>query len=154
MIQDLQQLVVSRRRLHQLEARLRRLRMEHQDPLDLEFYSEQTSTHAQRIRREIRDFLDSTQIQLAELAQLWGNRGSLHPSQESDVSLGEFLALARIANGLTQRQLADLVGCNQSHIARYERRDYSGYTVETIDRLLDALGITLQFQPTHRTQAA
>ncbi len=41
--------------------------------------------------------------------------------------------------GLTQKQLADLVGTKQSNIARLESADYTSYTRQTLEKIAKAL---------------
>lgn len=41
--------------------------------------------------------------------------------------------------GLTQKQLADLVGTKQSNIARLESADYTSYTRKTLEKIAKAL---------------
>ncbi len=41
--------------------------------------------------------------------------------------------------GLTQKQLADLVGTKQSNIARLESADYTSYTQKTLEKIAKAL---------------
>ena len=41
--------------------------------------------------------------------------------------------------GLTQTQLAKLVGTRQSNIARIESADYTGYTLKTLGKVTKAL---------------
>lgn len=41
--------------------------------------------------------------------------------------------------GLTQTQLAKLVGTRQSNIARIEAADYTGYTLKTLEKVTRAL---------------
>ena len=55
--------------------------------------------------------------------------------------LGRALAGARIALGLTQRELAKRLNVDESQISRDERNDYHGITVERASRILDAMGI-------------
>ncbi|MDQ2730267.1 MAG: helix-turn-helix domain-containing protein [Armatimonadota bacterium] len=54
--------------------------------------------------------------------------------------LGQLLISLRIANNLTQRELADRLGVNESAISRDERNEYHGLTMERAQRILDALG--------------
>jgi DNA-directed RNA polymerase specialized sigma subunit len=69
-------------------------------------------------------------------------RGDLqHISRLAD--LGRLLIAARIAAGLTQRQLADLLGVSEAQVSRDERNEYHGITVERAQRTLDALGATV-----------
>lgn len=57
--------------------------------------------------------------------------------------LGQMLIGLRIARGLTQRQLAELLGVHESQVSRDERNEYHGMTVERGSRILDALGVRL-----------
>jgi len=47
---------------------------------------------------------------------------------------------SRQAAGLSQKQLADLVGTHQSVIARLENADYDGHTLTMLNRIAAALG--------------
>jgi ribosome-binding protein aMBF1 (putative translation factor) len=51
---------------------------------------------------------------------------------------------ARTAAGLTQRQLADLVGTKQPDIARLEDADYQGHSLTMLHRIATALNQRLQ----------
>jgi ribosome-binding protein aMBF1 (putative translation factor) len=57
--------------------------------------------------------------------------------------LGRLLIALRIANGLSQRGLAERLGVNESAVSRDERSEYHGITVERAQRILDALGATV-----------
>ena len=46
---------------------------------------------------------------------------------------------ARTAAGMTQRQLADLIGTKQSVIARLEDADYEGHSLTMLSRIAEAL---------------
>lgn len=46
---------------------------------------------------------------------------------------------ARIKAGLTQQQLADLIGTKQSVIARLEDADYEGHSLSMLQRIAHAL---------------
>ena len=51
--------------------------------------------------------------------------------------------------GLTQAQLAKRIGTAQSTIARLEDTDYEGYSIQTLQRIADALKCRLivRFEP-------
>jgi transcriptional regulator with XRE-family HTH domain len=51
---------------------------------------------------------------------------------------------ARTAAGLTQQQLADLIGTRQSVIARLEDADYRGHSLTMLARIADALNRELE----------
>lgn len=61
-----------------------------------------------------------------------------------DISGGFAAALyqARIRNGITQQQLADLTGINQADISRFER-GFANPSWATMKRLADGLGMCL-----------
>ncbi len=55
-------------------------------------------------------------------------------------ALGRLLIALRIANGLTQRELARRLGVDEAQVSRDERNEYYGITLERAQRILDALG--------------
>ena len=59
---------------------------------------------------------------------------------------------ARAKAGLTQKQLAQLVGTTQPVIARLEDADYDGHSLSMLRRIADALGqkIEVRFLPKRR----
>lgn len=61
----------------------------------------------------------------------------------------------RIAAGLTQKQLARLVGTTQSVISRLEDADYDGHSLSMLQRIATALGqrITIDMAPQDRRSA-
>ena len=61
----------------------------------------------------------------------------------------------RIAAGLTQKQLAQLVGTTQSVISRLEDADYDGHSLSMLQRIAAALGqrITVDMAPQDRRSA-
>jgi DNA-binding XRE family transcriptional regulator len=54
--------------------------------------------------------------------------------------LGRLLIALRIANVLTQRELAQRLGVDEAQVSRDERNEYYGVTLERAQRVLDALG--------------
>jgi len=53
---------------------------------------------------------------------------------------------ARTKAGLSQRELAELVGSKQSVIARLEDADYDGHSLSMLQRIGDALGQRLELR--------
>ena len=51
------------------------------------------------------------------------------------------LAEARHAAGLTQAEMANRLGVNESRVARIEKRGYDACTLATLRRYVDALGV-------------
>jgi transcriptional regulator with XRE-family HTH domain len=54
------------------------------------------------------------------------------------------LIAARIAQGLSQRELAERLGVHETQVSRDERNEYHGITVERADRILEALGVEVR----------
>jgi ribosome-binding protein aMBF1 (putative translation factor) len=52
---------------------------------------------------------------------------------------GNLLIALRIAQGISQRELATRLGVHESQVSRDERNDYFGITVERAIKVLDAL---------------
>ena len=73
-----------------------------------------------------------------------------------NVEVAQLIYNARAAAGLTQVQLAEMVGTTQSVIARLEDADYDGHSLSMLRRIADALGqrIELRFRPKDGEQEA
>jgi ribosome-binding protein aMBF1 (putative translation factor) len=81
----------------------------------------------EQIKSEVRNYERLKRGEFDELHNLQG--------------LGHLLIGARIASGLSQRELADRLGVHESQVSRDERNDYSGVTVDRADRILQSLGV-------------
>lgn len=57
--------------------------------------------------------------------------------------LGHLLISLRIAQKITQRELAKRLGTHESQVSRDERNEYFGITLERANKVLDALGADL-----------
>jgi len=60
--------------------------------------------------------------------------------------LGHLLITSRIAQGLTQRELARRLGVHETQVSRDERNEYFGITLERAAKILDALSVRLRSQ--------
>jgi DNA-binding XRE family transcriptional regulator len=58
-------------------------------------------------------------------------------------AVGTLLIALRIANGLSQRELAEKIGVSEAQVSRDERNEYHGITVDRAQRVLDAMNETL-----------
>jgi hypothetical protein len=89
----------------------------------------------------------SFQAQLEEEVE-WYERARRREFKVShDVrDIGYMLIALRIANGLTQKELAGKLGVSEAMVSRDERNEYHGITVERAQRILDAMGETLRFE--------
>jgi ribosome-binding protein aMBF1 (putative translation factor) len=55
-----------------------------------------------------------------------------------------YLVAARIAQGISQRELAERLSVHESQISRDERNEYHGVTVERAQKVLEALKIEIR----------
>lgn len=53
--------------------------------------------------------------------------------------IGQALIALRIANGNSQKELADRLGVSEAQVSRDERNEYRGITVDRVQRILEAL---------------
>jgi DNA-binding XRE family transcriptional regulator len=58
--------------------------------------------------------------------------------------LGHLLIALRIAQGVSQRELAKRLDVHESQVSRDERNEYFGITLERAIRILDALNVRLR----------
>jgi DNA-binding Xre family transcriptional regulator len=58
-------------------------------------------------------------------------------------AVGTLLIALRIANGLSQRELAERLRVSEAQVSRDERNEYHGITVDRVQRVLDAMNETL-----------
>lgn len=82
--------------------------------------------------------------------ELWNDPGFIDASQKSkidfEVALISKMIEARENRGLSQRQLADMVGMKQPAIARLESMKATPQ-IDTLFKILDPLGYTIQIVP-------
>lgn len=60
--------------------------------------------------------------------------------------VGRLLIALRIAQGISQRELAERLEVHESTVSRDERNEYHGVTIERATRILSALGATIRSQ--------
>ena len=60
-----------------------------------------------------------------------------------DMWIATQIVVLRQQRGLTQAQLAELIGTKQSAIARLENCNYSAWNVQTLKKIAQALGVRL-----------
>lgn len=72
-------------------------------------------------------------------------QGELDKAEQAWDIAFQIIALREKA-GLTQKQLADLVGTKQSNISRLESADYTSYTLKTLDKITKALKARLEIR--------
>jgi len=96
--------------------------------------------------------LDDLERELIEYRSLQ-DRGVQSVEVVSLEDLSESLVRARIASGLTQKDLATQLGMKEQQIQRYEATGYSSASLDRIKEVVNALGLTLSrgvFLPSSR----
>lgn len=78
-----------------------------------------------QLKEEIEDY---ERLRRGEFSEIHNLRG-----------IGQLLIGLRIAQNLSQRELAERLGVHESQVSRDERNEYSNITVERAIRILDAL---------------
>jgi transcriptional regulator with XRE-family HTH domain len=84
----------------------------------------------------------------ADLREYESLQGKLNEAIEitSLEELPSVLIKARIASGLTQKELADKLGLKEQQIQRYEATDYAGASLQRIQQVIEALGVRARKQ--------
>ena len=102
------------------------------------------SDEMRRIMREaVQSQLEELREQLAEYDALRSGRVAvLEIEGLQDLPLA--LVRARIASGLTQKELARRLGLKEQQIQRYEATRYRGVSLERIQQVAEALGVTIR----------
>jgi len=98
----------------------------------------------EEIRRVI-DPMESFHLQLQEEVESYERlkRGEFE-DLENLRGLGHLLIALRIAQGVSQRELARRLDVHESQVSRDERNEYFGITLERAAKVLDALNVRLQ----------
>lgn len=101
----------------------------------------------EQIQRLI-DPLESFYLQLQEEVDAYERlcRGELNELYNVR-GIGHLLISARIARGLSQRQLAEQLGVNESSISRDERNEYHNITLDRAAKILNTLGVSFHATP-------
>ena len=93
---------------------------------------------------EMMEPLRTFHLQLAEEVESYERlkRGQFDDF-ENFHGLGELLIGLRISLGITQTELANRLGVDESTVSRDERNEYHGITMERANRVVEALGVRL-----------
>jgi ribosome-binding protein aMBF1 (putative translation factor) len=120
-----------------------------------------TKTHAEKFSRALEEATghpgsdpllqklehDALRSQLHDLEQEIREYDRLRFGEESVLTLDSFAELprvlikARIASGLTQKDLAERLGLKEQQIQRYEATEYTAASVRRLKQVIEALGI-------------
>src|SRR5580698_8623193 len=102
-----------------------------------------TNMSDEEIKRVI-DPIESFHLQLREEVESYERlkRGEFE-ELENLRGLGHLLISLRIAQGISQRELAKRLNVHESQVSRDERNEYFGITLERAVKVLDALNVRL-----------
>lgn len=99
---------------------------------------------AEELKRVV-DPMESFHLQLQEEVQSYERlKQGIFDELHNLRGLGHLLIALRIAQGITQRQLAERLDVHESQISRDERNEYFGITLERAAKVLDALNVRLK----------
>jgi ribosome-binding protein aMBF1 (putative translation factor) len=103
----------------------------------------ETGLSDDEIKRVI-DPMESFHLQLKEEVESYERlkRGEFE-ELENLRGLGHLLISIRIAQGISQRELAKRLNVHESQVSRDERNEYFGITLERAIKVLDALNVRL-----------
>lgn len=90
----------------------------------------------------IRSQLNDLMVEIEEYEQLISDQPTV-VRLDSFANLPQALIKARIAAGLTQRQLGERLGLKEQQIQRYEATNYAGASLGRVTQVVEALGIDL-----------
>lgn len=134
MIRSDVELEETRSKLREQDARVvtyrRELERDGLPPADVERALEPVRSFAEQLRENIEEY---ERVRRGEL-----------PVVTSVEGLGPALVAARVAGGVTQRELAVRLGVHESQVSRDERNDYQGVTLERASKVLAAVGVTFR----------
>ncbi len=112
-------------------AELRRDNGEDQDihPLIAKAHEDAISSQLEDLKSELREYEDlrDGKFDMTELGMV--------------SSLPETLIKARIARGMSQRELAERIGLKEQQIQRYEATDYASASLSRIREVVSGLGV-------------
>ena len=94
------------------------------------------------MRESLESELEILREQLAEYEALRSGRIAVL-ELDSLTALPDALIRARIAGGLTQKELATRLGLKEQQIQRYEATRYAGVSLERVQAVAEALGVKI-----------
>jgi len=143
MIKNERQYKITKSATERFENALRLLEDRHQavsqfEPKDILDQAEEDGLRSQ---------LEDLKEQLGEYEALRSGNVTVFPS----VSFGELpttLIKARIARGLTQKQLASELGLKEQQVQNYEATDYASASFDRLRRVISVLGVDVREEAT------
>ena len=99
-----------------------------------------TKDGIKRVLDPVRVFAEQMREEVATYERL--KRGEFD-ALENLAGMGQMLIALRISKGLTQRELAQRMGVNESQVSRDERNEYHGITLDRAQRILEVLEVRM-----------
>jgi len=95
--------------------------------------------------KRVTDPMESFHLQLCEEVESYERlkRGEFE-ELENFGGLGHLMISLRIAQGISQRELAKRLGAHESQVSRDERNEYFGITLDRAVKVLNALNVRLR----------
>jgi len=93
-----------------------------------------------QVKRGIAPLVSFTEQLQEEIAYYEHIKQGNVPDVQGFTTIGHALIALRIAQDVTQRELAKRLGVDASQISRDEKNEYHGITIERAERVLQALG--------------
>jgi transcriptional regulator with XRE-family HTH domain len=140
-------MIKSDAQLRQAQERLRNLQVEREQLLARHgghapaYLLNEIDGDRRQIESEIREHQMLKQLPLEQAIGLIAQKPVLLEN------VGELLAKLRIAAKLTQEQLAQRLGWEQSNVSRFESNAYSSQTIGKVSEYLDGIGVMLYVSP-------
>ena len=100
-----------------------------------------TKDGIKRVLDPVRVFAEQMREEVATYERL--KRGEFD-ALENLAGMGQMLIALRISKGLTQRELAQRMGVNESQVSRDERNEYHGITLDRAQRILEVLEVRMK----------
>jgi transcriptional regulator with XRE-family HTH domain len=113
---------------------------------------------------QYREELRAKGLSSAEIEKVVGSMISIHDDLQEEIGryqrfqagdlsdfwslreMGQLLIAARLARGLSQRELSERLEIHESQVSRDERNEYQGISVERAARVLEVLAIDIAIQ--------
>ena len=134
MIKNERQYRITRAQVDRFERTLAELRRDNGEdrdihPLIAKAHEDAVSSQLEDLKSELREYEDlrDGKFDMTELGMV--------------SSLPETLIKARIARGMSQRELAERIGLKEQQIQRYESTDYASASLSRIREVVSGLGV-------------
>lgn len=141
MIKNNRQLASGLKRIKEIENKLHELDKKGYEDVEIGILAGYLKAELKELKTQIEEYEELVRDTLDESV-----RGRLRKPILLD-EIGELLAKLRIAAGLTQKDIADLLGWKQSNVSRFESEDYQSQTIAKVAEYADSLGVWLYVVP-------